>query len=105
MAPFCNEIDYMLMNQRRKRTPKGVFDTKPIALRLMPHERIEAEQLSREQGKTKSAFARETYLAGMAMLTRSKNSAAPSSPAESPGGKVATSPDRAALFTTQAGQD
>jgi len=88
------------MTQRRKRTPNGVLSTKPIALRLMPEERIEAERLANATGKTKSNLAREAYLTGLSVLYPSKNSVASSSSAESPGGTVATSPDRAASFLT-----
>lgn len=85
------------MNQRRKRTPKGVFDTKPIALRLMPEEREEADIMAKQAGKTRAAFARETYLAGLALI-RSKNSVASSSSADSPGSAVQAT-GRTALST------
>lgn len=61
------------MTTRRKRTPDGVDYTKPIALRLMPNERRQAEQLSRRCGKTMAAFAREAYLAGLPLIIDSSS--------------------------------
>lgn len=60
------------MSSRRKRTPYGVDYSKPIALRLMPAEREQVELLSRRCGKTKAAFAREAYLAGLPLIIDSK---------------------------------
>lgn len=56
------------MSNRRKRTPDGVDYLKPIALRLMPAEREQAELLSKRLGKTKAALAREAYLAGLPLI-------------------------------------
>lgn len=66
------------MSNRRKRTPDGVDYLKPIALRLMPDERKQAELLSKRCGKTKAAFAREAYLAGLPLITQSKKADATS---------------------------
>lgn len=56
------------MTIRRKRTPDGVNHGKPIALRLMPAEREQAELVSKRIGKTKSALAREAYLIGLPFI-------------------------------------
>jgi|GEM_PF-2692787 len=70
------------MNDRRKRTPKGVACSKPIALRLMPDERAEAEIISKRIGLTKSALSREAYLAGLPLVLKNHPSAE-TSPVES----------------------
>ena len=90
------------MTTRRKRTPDGVNFNKPIALRLMPAEREQAEILSKRCGKTKAAFAREAYLAGLPLIVCSPNTA-DASPAVSSSGA-----DRiigtAAFYSPPAGQ-
>lgn len=62
------------MSNRRKRTPDGVNYSKPIALRLMPDEREQAEVISTRLNKTKSALAREAYLAGLPLIIGSFSS-------------------------------
>lgn len=57
------------MSTPRKRNQSGLNYKSPIALRLMPAEREQAELLSKRLGKTKSAFAREAYLAGLQIIT------------------------------------
>jgi len=48
--------------------PKGVSKAKPIALRLLPDEEIEAAAVAEERHQTKSAMAREAYLLGLPLL-------------------------------------
>lgn len=64
------------MSTPRKRNQPGLNYKSPIALRLMPAEREQAELLSKRLGKTKSAFAREAYLAGLQIITALPHAAA-----------------------------
>jgi hypothetical protein len=50
------------------RNPHGVADTKPIALRLLPEERDQAERLARKTGCSMSWLAREAYLKGLPLI-------------------------------------
>jgi hypothetical protein len=50
------------------RNPEGLDKKHPIALRLMPEERIEAERIALNEGLTMSALARNAYLKGLAVL-------------------------------------
>lgn len=59
------------MSTPRKRNEDGLDYKRPIALRLMLEEREDAEVLSKKFHKTKSAFARLAYLAGVKVLTAS----------------------------------
>jgi len=61
------------MTTPRKRNKNGLDYAKPIALRLMPEERANAERLSKQLGRTKSAFARDAYLAGVELITASSS--------------------------------
>ncbi|TFW71494.1 hypothetical protein C3Y98_05195 [Methylotenera oryzisoli] len=63
------------MSTPRKRNEDGLDYKRPIALRLMLEEREEAEVLSSKFNKTKSAFARLAYLAGVKVLTASSPAA------------------------------
>lgn len=53
------------MTNRRKRSPNGIQQTKPIALRLMPTEKIVHAEISKALNLTESALARKAYLAGL----------------------------------------
>lgn len=59
------------MSTPRKRNEDGLDYKRPIALRLMPEERADAVLLAAKFNKTKSAFARLAYLAGVKVLTAS----------------------------------
>lgn len=56
----------------RKRSPHGV-DSNPIALRLMPEERTQAEDISKQLGLSKATFARLAYLAGIPLVVASQS--------------------------------
>lgn len=50
------------------RNPHGVADVKPIALRLLPEERDQAEQLSQQADCSMSSLARSAYLKGLPLV-------------------------------------
>jgi len=56
------------MKQHTTRNPEGVSKGKPIALRLLPAEEVEATSLSKKRHQSKSAMAREAYLLGLPLL-------------------------------------
>lgn len=87
-----------MMLNRRKRTPDGVDYLKPIALRLMPKERIQAEVESKRLNKTKSAFAREAYLLGLPFLLKTPTPADTSTAVPSSGTDC---PIRTASFSSK----
>jgi len=57
------------MQKKSKYSPRGI-DSKAIALRLMPEERIEAGELSSSNGLSMSAFARKVYLKGLPLIRK-----------------------------------
>jgi hypothetical protein len=59
------------MSRQRKNNIYGLDYKRPIALRLMPEERLDADRLSKQFGKSNSAFAREAYLAGVQIISLS----------------------------------
>jgi len=48
--------------------PDGVTKGKPIALRLLPEESVEAGRIAKKRKQSKSAMAREAYLLGLPLL-------------------------------------
>lgn len=52
------------------RTPRGV--TKPVAARLMPHEREELEAIAEHEQRSCSAMMRLLYLRGLSDYRREK---------------------------------
>lgn len=71
-----------------KRNPDGLATQKPIALRLMPNERADAERISRESNVSMSRLAREAFLKGLPLV--SSSAAAPTSPTPSSGAAAFT---------------
>jgi hypothetical protein len=59
------------MSTQRKNNKYGLDYKRPIALRLMPEERKQADLLSKRFGKSNSAFARDAYLAGIKVISAS----------------------------------
>lgn len=57
-----------MQKQHHSRNPAGIVTTKPIALRLMPGERIEADRIAAERNVSRSALAREAYLKGLPLV-------------------------------------
>lgn len=51
-----------------KRTPKGVDTNRPIALRLRPEERKQAERVAKKLNVSRSNLARLAYLNGLPLL-------------------------------------
>lgn len=51
-----------------KRTPKGVDKSRPIALRLLPEERTQAEHVAKRLNVSRSNLARQAYLAGLPIV-------------------------------------
>ncbi|MFA7351669.1 MAG: hypothetical protein WC009_12990 [Methylotenera sp.] len=64
------------MSTKRKNNIYGLDYKRPIALRLMPEERRQADLLSKRFGKSNAAFAREAYLAGLPLIIDSSNTPA-----------------------------
>lgn len=60
---------HKLPNPHKSRNPAGLATKKPIALRLMPAERADAERFAAKLGTSKSALARSAYLAGLPIIT------------------------------------
>lgn len=56
------------MKRPLTRNPRGLVKNRPIALRLMPDELVEAEQLSTLYHSSESAFARLAYLKGIELI-------------------------------------
>lgn len=56
------------MKNHTTRNPVGVSKGKPIALRLLPAEEVEAGLIATERHQSKSAMAREAYLIGLPLL-------------------------------------
>lgn len=56
------------MNHHITRNPQGVVKDKPIALRLMPDELAEAQQVAEKAGCSKSSLARAAYLRGLPLV-------------------------------------
>lgn len=50
------------------RNPHGVADVKPIALRLLPEERDQAEALAQKAESSMSSLARKAYLKGLPLV-------------------------------------
>ena len=61
------------MKPTRTRNPSGVVKVKPIALRLQPEERAQAERLAKESGHSASALARKAYLKGIPLVAEELN--------------------------------
>ena len=61
------------MNKPHTRNPSGVAKVKPIALRLLPEERSQAERLAKESGHSASAIARKAYLKGIPLVSAELN--------------------------------
>lgn len=84
-----------------KRNPEGLDKKKPIALRLMPNERADAERISRESNVSMSRLAREAFLKGLPLV--SSSAAASTSPtagaAAFSGGEASASPAGLSLTT------
>lgn len=74
---MCNTLtSYAIIPmETTKRNPEGLVREKPIALRLMPQELLDAERIASEMNLTKSCLARKAYLAGLPFVS---SSAAPS---------------------------
>ncbi len=53
--------------QRRKSAPSGVAKSKPIALRLQPDMRKEAERNAVQEKKSLNLYATEMYMRGLAI--------------------------------------
>lgn len=53
------------------RNPYGTVKNRPIALRLMPEELDEADELSSLFGCSKSSLARDAYLKGIKLVKKS----------------------------------
>ncbi len=47
------------------RSPRGVLSSKPVYMRLMPHEQHTLAQLSERQRRSMSSVARLVYLEGL----------------------------------------
>jgi hypothetical protein len=56
------------MKNRTTWNPKGVAKTPPIALRLLPDEKIDASKFAKKRSQSQSAMAREAYLLGLPLL-------------------------------------
>ncbi|MGR3754960.1 hypothetical protein [Edwardsiella anguillarum] len=52
-------------NVLRSRAPRGVMSNKPIAMRLLPAEIKELEEIALEQNRSFSSMARLIYLQGI----------------------------------------
>lgn len=52
-----------------KRNPDGLEKNKPIALRLMPEERENAERIAMQFNISQSLLARKAYLHGLPFVT------------------------------------
>ena len=59
------------MSTPRKNNIYGLDYKRPIALRLMPEERRQADKLSKLFVKSNSAFARQAYLVGVEVILAS----------------------------------
>lgn len=59
-----------MKHQTTRRNPDGIEKTKPIALRLMPSERANAERIAKKAGVSKSSLARQAYLNGLPKTLR-----------------------------------
>ncbi|UCV02324.1 hypothetical protein [Dechloromonas denitrificans] len=73
-----------------KRNPDGLNSKKPIALRLMPDEREQAETAARASNVSMSFLAREAFLKGLPLVFPS--SAASPLAADFTGGEASASP-------------
>lgn len=64
---MCNTMTNSASSTKKTHTrnPSGVVKVKPIALRLLPDERAQADRLAKESGHSVSAIARKAYLAGI----------------------------------------
>lgn len=58
--------------QHKSRNPAGIAIKKPIALRLMPAEKADAERIAAKLGTSQSALARMAYLAGLSRICKRK---------------------------------
>lgn len=58
------------------RNPAGIATKKPIALRLMPTELADAERIARRLNLTRSALAREAFLAGLPLVATTPSTGA-----------------------------
>lgn len=59
------------MKRPLTRNPHGTVKNRPIALRLMPEELAEADELSSLSGRSKSSLARDAYLKGIKLVKES----------------------------------
>lgn len=57
-----------MSGKHTSRNPSGVTKSKPIALRLLPPERKDADRVARKRGLTDSALAREAFLRGLPLV-------------------------------------
>jgi hypothetical protein len=65
------------------RAPRGVLSSKPVYMRLMPHEQRALAQLSERQRRSMSSVARLVYLEGLDRYlekNRAPDAAAPDTP-------------------------
>lgn len=51
--------------QRRSYAPNGVEGRKPVAMRLLPHEKSELEALAAKEDRSAGSLARLLYLRGL----------------------------------------
>lgn len=58
------------MKNRTTWNPTGITKSKPIALRLLPEEKIEAVSLAKKRHQSESAMARQAYLLGLPLLKK-----------------------------------
>jgi hypothetical protein len=72
------------------RNPAGVVNDKPIALRLMPCELNDANELAKVAGISRGKLARIAYLRGLPLVKADLSTSVPR--ATSTGGEVSPSP-------------
>lgn len=60
-----------------KRNPAGVDIKRPIALRLMPEERVDAERVAAKLNISLSNLARQSFLEGLPIVERRNESSLP----------------------------
>lgn len=61
------------MKSTQTRNPKGVTESKMIALRLLPDDRKTADRLALESGHSASALASKAYLKGLPLVAQELN--------------------------------
>ncbi len=81
-----------MSHHKDARNPRGLATRKPISLRLMPNELLDAERIAKELGVTKSRIARDAFIAGLPLISSGVSSAATPPAAASTGGEDSPSP-------------